>query len=328
MKPAELQKLIDHTSTQSDALHRICARAREVAGASGVAVAVVRQDQLVYEAGSGGAEGHVGRRVAATLSTSPPAQTRAEILRVEDADSDARIQSAICRQFGAKALLLLPLYRDHMLAGVLQVSFEQAHPFAEWEVIAYHELASAAEQAMFRASDPLAADRTAGHASCQASTTGTLPLVASPQLHAIPSTQPQARSLPVFAHLWDAAIALTIVIACAALALNRDRASDTSPTSIAMPPSSAPVARDAPTPPAPAASASPSDAVAERTAVLGSSATPSRKRSPRSTGHVEYFGDDVTVRRFAPEPAVLHRDGTGEVRRRSDDVTVRYFPAQ
>jgi hypothetical protein len=95
-----------------------------------------------------------------------------------------------------------------------------------------------------------------------------------------------------------------------------------------MPRSSAPVAHDAPTPPTPATSASPPDAVIERTVVRGSSAIASRQRSPRSTGHVEYFGDDVTVRHFAPEAAVLHRNGTGEVRRRSDDVTVRYFQAQ
>ena len=46
-----------------------------------------------------------------------------ELLRVEDAQTDKRIEAAICRQLGAQSLLFLPIYHDRAVAGVLDVLF-------------------------------------------------------------------------------------------------------------------------------------------------------------------------------------------------------------
>jgi hypothetical protein len=61
----------------------------------------------------------------------------AEILRVENADNDPRIQAAICRQFGAKSLLILPVRSKGSVMAVLQIIFDEAHFFADEEVRAY-----------------------------------------------------------------------------------------------------------------------------------------------------------------------------------------------
>src|SRR6266576_910329 len=129
-------------------MHLIAEFAQQVAGASGVAVGRLKGDQLIYGAGSGSAASSVGRCVMATFIASAPNRTRAEILRVENAESDARIEAAICRQFGAISLLILPIYRADAVAGVMQVLFSEAHAFQEDEVRIYRLLAGLVGEAM------------------------------------------------------------------------------------------------------------------------------------------------------------------------------------
>jgi len=133
------------------AMHLIAGRARKVANATGVAIGLLKGDQLVYRAGSGSAATYTGRHVTATLSVSAKTEPRGEILRVEDAETDAGIGGAICRQFGAKSLLILAIYHEQVLGGVLQVFFNEAHAFQDGEVRAYQSMASVVGEVMTHA---------------------------------------------------------------------------------------------------------------------------------------------------------------------------------
>src|ERR1700757_90961 len=115
--------------TVDRALDLIADRALKVCNASGIAIALLEANQLVYRAGSGIAATDVGRHVPAVLSGCAPSKAGVEILRVENAQTDSRIEAEICRQFGATSLLILPIYRAQAVAGVLQVHFSEAHSF-------------------------------------------------------------------------------------------------------------------------------------------------------------------------------------------------------
>lgn len=127
-------------------------QALRVSNASGVAIGLLDRNkhELVYRAGSGTAANDVGRRVPAVLSVSSAQESRREILRVENAEADPRIQAEICRQFGAMSLLMLPIYGEHSLMGVLQVLFSDAHSFQEREVRAYRLIVAALEEGILR----------------------------------------------------------------------------------------------------------------------------------------------------------------------------------
>jgi len=145
----EIQRAIRAGHLDVDQTMQLIAQcARVVANASGVAVGRLNDGQLIYGAGSGCAASSVGRRVMATFSASAPSETRPEILRVENAETDARIEAAICRQFGANSLIILPIYHESDVAGVLQVLFDEAHAFSEQEVRMYRLLAGLVEEAM------------------------------------------------------------------------------------------------------------------------------------------------------------------------------------
>src|SRR5947207_15292323 len=74
------------------AMALVADQAQNVANANGVAIGLLEGDNLVYRAGSGDAATYIGRHVKATLSGS---RASAEILRVENTQTDARIEAAI-----------------------------------------------------------------------------------------------------------------------------------------------------------------------------------------------------------------------------------------
>jgi hypothetical protein len=124
---------------------------REVAGAAGVAIGLLERDQLIYRAGSGCSASRIGSRVAVSLTISTKIKTRREILRVENAHTDTSIQGAICRQFGAASLLMLPIYHDRILVGVLEILFSEPHAYQDYEVEMYRLMAGLGEEVMCRA---------------------------------------------------------------------------------------------------------------------------------------------------------------------------------
>lgn len=149
----EIQRFVTSDDFELNrAMHMIAERALGVSHASGIAVALLEpnKNELVYRAGSGSVANDVGRRVPAVLSASSLQETRREILRVENAESDKRIEAEICRQFGALALLMLPIYKSHVLVGVLQVLFAEAHSFLDREVRTYRLMVGALEDGILR----------------------------------------------------------------------------------------------------------------------------------------------------------------------------------
>jgi hypothetical protein len=154
-----LERLVTQGELEAEgAMNLVVDSARDVGGAAGVAVGLLQGDELTYRAGSGCAAAHVGSRMAASLTVSAEAKMTREILRVENAHTDTRVEGAICRQFGAESLLILPLYfspagaspirRDQPLAGVLMVLFSSAHAFQDCEIRMYRLMAGLLETAM------------------------------------------------------------------------------------------------------------------------------------------------------------------------------------
>ena len=162
-----VQRLIATDDVDVDgAMALIADQARNVANASGVAIGLLEGDNLVYRAGSGGAATYIGRHVKATLSVS---RASGEILRVENTQTDARIEAAICRQFGAKALLIVPICRGRTVVGAIEILFYDAHAFQDREVRTYQLMAGLVTEAISRAAElelkqALAAEERKEHA--------------------------------------------------------------------------------------------------------------------------------------------------------------------
>lgn len=114
-------------------MQMIADRGLALLNASGTAIALLDSNELVYRVGAGSAANEIGRRVTAALN-GPSNDVRREILRVENAETDKRIEADICRQFGAISLLILPICERHILVGVLEVRYDCAHSFTSQEI--------------------------------------------------------------------------------------------------------------------------------------------------------------------------------------------------
>jgi hypothetical protein len=142
-----VQRFIASNELNLDAaMHLIADCTLSVSSASGVAIALVEADELVYRAGSGSAAKNVGRRVPAVLIASSQRETPPEILRVENAETDMRIEAEVCRQFGASSLLMLPICQQNTLVGTLQVLFNDKHSFLDSEVRTYRLMVGVLEE--------------------------------------------------------------------------------------------------------------------------------------------------------------------------------------
>jgi GAF domain-containing protein len=95
--------------------------------------------------GAGAARIH---NLAAALPLPDHPRSRKEILLVENAETDSRINADICHQLGASALLIIPITQGHTLAGVLAVLFSEPHRFENREVCTYQLMASLAAESM------------------------------------------------------------------------------------------------------------------------------------------------------------------------------------
>jgi putative methionine-R-sulfoxide reductase with GAF domain len=350
----ELQRKIAIGELDADrAIDLIAVRAQDVANATGIAIGFLKGDQLVYQAGSGSGVAYVGKHVMGTLCVSRNIAAKSEILRVEDAQTDKRIEAAICRQFGAQSLLILPLYHDGTLVGVLDVLFDEPHAFQRQEVLAYRLIAALVGEAMSYAARP---DRQPAPAAAQSTIPQSISLTGprteeplNDSLYVNPSTTnnsgtyhtdapfiAQARKLlTLMQSAWAASnraegipwnkgrleavgVAIVLVVACW-IALS-DRRSQ-SPHLLGQQGSTA-------------AKLVSSNAISKAQPVLAeeeqrwTARTIPSKVSDRAI-RVRYISDDVTVRYFTPKPLPQHVLANNiRVRQVSDDVTVRYFHSE
>ncbi len=357
----ELQRSIATGEFDVDgAMHLIADRARNVANATGIAVALLNRDQLVYRAGSGSAATYVGRQVMAILSVSAHSKARGEILRVENAQTDARIEAAICRQFGANSLLVLPIYHDRAVAGVLEVLFSEAHAFQDREVCTYRLMAGLAGDAMCHSAQleqkkALAAERStmrqgieqitpqiqkslndggsalgaaSNRAICQACGSpiveaGELPTPRQPSWVASMITQ-RAKRVTLYKRRWKTAVAVVTVLVIASWIAYRDRRS-ASPFGASALQRSHAIEQQVPFVPAKRRSAN-STSKPQIALVLTEEQRKAARTTPQwvqvGNNELDYVAQDVTVRYFTPKFAPRVRVGDKQIHYISEDVTV------
>jgi hypothetical protein len=345
------------------AMNLVVDSARDIACADGIAICLLEAEQLIYRAASGCSAACIGSRVTASLTVPANTQANGEILRVENAQTDTRIQAAICRQFGANSLLILPIYHDRILAGVFEVLFNAAHIFQEGEVNSYRLMAGLIETAMAHTAEAEQKNHTAELAATAGSPYlwhgffNTDESVLERSKHAIyrhcgaalsavkksqlvgSLKQPsllragivnRAKGVVSKAPPWNVALATIATVLGAALWIAYGRGPASPSRSSTAPESTSPEPEDrfAPT----------SVSTKETSERPGASLSLQRARLSGATirrarnrdNEVDYIGDDVTVRHFTYAPRVRRRalGGPSRVANIGDDVTVRYFTAK
>lgn len=360
----EIQRLIASGELDVDRImQQVADTTRNVANATGTAIALLQGDRLLYRAGSGSAATYVGRQMTAILITSARKDPRSEILRVEDAETDVRIEAAICRQFEAQSLVILPIYQERAVAGVLHVLFGKAHAFQDQEMRTYRLMAGLVEEAISICAEP---DRRKVAEAQGANVPHAAEEIASQTPQVIreeKSTPWQERRYGIgqlwravtaaardFPDLWQhgegmpenttresrvslrqlrwsvplAAIVAGLVIAASWIAHDRREALPV----VAAPAQGTNVAQQQL--PIEAAKPMPTNNLADPQMAPGGmvyvpAPRPAFKQVRVGTDEVDYVAEDVTIRHFVPKPAATRVSGRYKEVHFGKDVTVRYF---
>ena len=341
----------------AEAMNLVADHARAVADATGVAIALLEADQLVCRAGSGSASAEIGRHVTAILSISAR-NVRTEILRVENAETDSRIEAEICRQFGATSLLMLPIYREGVVAGVLEVIFSAQHTFKDREVRAYRLLAGLVEDAMVRAaratksaeelpkSVPQAVEEIASQlekfhssetltpvvspepwvrAACAAAGGGSPPTSGASKAAVLDATPEKSVFL---SEVWRkgtaAAAAAALVIIGWATYLHHAASTDAGTVTVTE-------SANPSGPPALSTDSKPLATLPSKTSparMISLKGLPGFKRKRIAPNEVDYFAEDVTMRVFSPRRENPTAERWIRQVKYGNDVTVRYFASE
>jgi PAS domain S-box-containing protein len=112
----------------------VAERAQQLTRASGAIVELCEGDDLVYRAASGSASGHIGMRLTAAASLSGLCVANGTILKCDDAKLDPRVNRAACAKIGARSLLVVPLFHEHHILGVLKVVSPDAYAFSDRDI--------------------------------------------------------------------------------------------------------------------------------------------------------------------------------------------------
>jgi putative methionine-R-sulfoxide reductase with GAF domain len=356
-----IQRSITTGELDVDQTMRLIAdRARNVANASGIGIALLKADQLVYRAASGSAASYVGRQETAVLSVSAHKSPRREILRVDNAHTDARIEAAVCRQFEASSLLILPIYQAGDVAGVLEVFFSEAHIFHDPEVEMYQLMTGLVEKAMFRdiqldqkesltiqlatvphmiepitsqmeklcSSDKFAPERppksSVDRLRATAAVREKLTRLWQPATGATTITEPL--KFPLLETLrWNLLPAAVVIALVIATWIVRRPASPVEHSVQGSSSAARPQVSSAPSRQLPGThSFKPQTAMGgtERHQGVSRSAF---KRVRVGPNEIDYIAEDVTIRRFTQEPAPLQMRPRNKQIHIGEDVTVRYF---
>jgi diguanylate cyclase (GGDEF)-like protein len=125
--------------------------ARVLTGAAAAVVEIPDGNELVYRAVAGTASDYYGTRLARDSSLSGRALTSGETLICYDTEQDPRVDRELCRQVGARSMVVVPLIHDGSTHGVLKVYGPQPEAFTEEHVRVLTALADLIGSALARA---------------------------------------------------------------------------------------------------------------------------------------------------------------------------------
>ena len=116
-------------------------QAREVTGASGAAIALLRNGEMVCRATTGGSAPDLGVRVDTGSGLAGACWSTGQIQQCRDTETDGRVNAEACRRLGVRSMLIAPLADGGSVFGILQVFSAWPNAFGEREISTLQTLA-------------------------------------------------------------------------------------------------------------------------------------------------------------------------------------------
>lgn len=140
-------------------LETIADAARQLTDASGAALAMWKEGEMMCRARSGDTAPALGARLSAETGISGECLRTGKIQHCTDTEDDPHVDWEVCRSLGLRSIAVLPIHGWRAVNGILEVFSTQPAAFTERHIALLQQLAALAERA--RASQPHGASSVA-----------------------------------------------------------------------------------------------------------------------------------------------------------------------
>jgi TonB family protein len=138
-------------------LNEIVEQACLATGATGAAVILEREGEMVCRASSGANAPELGARLSGESGLTAECIKTRQVQRCDDAQADARADAEASRSLGVRSVMILPLLRNGDLAGVLEIFSSRPGAFGERDELTLEALAHRILKNLERAEEPFSA---------------------------------------------------------------------------------------------------------------------------------------------------------------------------
>jgi len=121
-------------------LQLLAERAQYITGATGAAIALREGAVMLCRASSGSSAPELGAHLQVDSGLSGESVRTGQILRCDDAETDARVNRESCRALGIASVVVMPLLRENEITGVFELFSEKAYAFAPRDIAALERL--------------------------------------------------------------------------------------------------------------------------------------------------------------------------------------------
>jgi TonB family protein len=136
-------------------LNEIVEQACLTTGATGAAIVLLRDGEMVCRASSGVNVPQVGARLGSESGLTAECIKTREVQRCDNAQADPRADAEASRSLGVRSVMIFPLLRKGELAGLLEVFSPRPAAFGDRDVPTLEGLAERILKNLERASEPL-----------------------------------------------------------------------------------------------------------------------------------------------------------------------------
>ena len=124
------------------ALQLLVERAQYITGATGTALALAQGNEMVCRASAGASAPAVGARLQVQSGLTGESVARRQLLRCDNAETDARVNLEACRALGIASIVVLPLQRRNgEVRGLFELFSDHPYAFEERDLIALERMA-------------------------------------------------------------------------------------------------------------------------------------------------------------------------------------------
>jgi putative methionine-R-sulfoxide reductase with GAF domain len=133
------------------ALQLLCERAQYITAASGAAIALRDAARMVCCASAGPSAPELGAELTVNSGLSGESVRTRQILRCDNAESDARVNRESCRALGIASVVVLPVVANDDVIGVFELFSSRPYAFEERDIVALQRLAEMIQTALEQA---------------------------------------------------------------------------------------------------------------------------------------------------------------------------------